>query len=94
MTNNTRYTFTGYFHKVFADRVGIELTDDLKAEIRANIATLKPHKKIDDKGRASEYFTFLLCDKLLTIVCDGFTHKIITCIIETHHPLEYYNKYR
>lgn len=90
MTNNIRYIFTGYFYKVFEERIGYKLTDDLKAEIRANIASSTPHKKIDNKGRFSEYFTFLLCDKLITIVCDGLSHKIITCIIETHHPIEYY----
>lgn len=92
--NNTRYFFTSYFHKVFEERIGEELTSDLKAEIRANIAAMTPHKKIDNKGRPSEYFTFLICGKPVTLVCDGLTHKIITCVIETHHPIEFYNKYR
>lgn len=94
MVNNEKYYFTKHFHAIFLERIGETLTEDLKAEIRANIAELRPHKKIDNRGRPSEYFTFIICGKPVTFAVDGITHRIKTCIIETHRPIEYYNKYR
>ena len=34
-------------------------------------------------------FTGSVNDQLITVVCDGYTHKIITCVIETHHRKEF-----
>lgn len=87
MENNegNRYTFTLYFYKVFRERTGLELTEDNRAYILGFCSTTVPHKKIDDKGRYSEYFTMRLNEELITVVCDANTHKIITCIMETHH---------
>ena len=86
-TNN--YSFTKYFLKVYEERVGVPLTEDSRAYILSVLQTTKPHIKYDDKGRHSEYFTLRVEDKLITIVCDADSHKIITCIIETHHRKEF-----
>lgn len=79
-----KYQFTSYFCSVFNERTGVELTEDNKAFIMSVVNTCEPHKKIDNKGRPSEYFTFRIEGVLITIVCDGNTHKIITVIKETH----------
>ena len=84
-----KYEFTSYFFKVFKERTGFDLTEDNQAYILSVCNTCKPHAKIDDKGRSSEYFTMRLEDRLITVVCDGKTHKIITVIIETHHRKEF-----
>ena len=84
-----RYSFTSYFIKVFSERIGFNLSDDDKAYILAICNSRTPHKKIDNKGRNSEYFTFRMNNVLITIVCDGDTHKIITCVQETHHRKEF-----
>lgn len=83
------YKFTKYFFKVFNERVGQPLDEDSQAYILSVCANTEPHKKVDDKGRFSEYFTMRVCEKLLTVVCDGFSHRIITCVIETHHRKSY-----
>ena len=85
------YEFTKYFEKIFKEHTGINLDEDTRAQIMANIKNITPHKKIDDKGRYSEYFTFRLNDKLVTIVCDAHTHKIITGILETHYRPQFYS---
>lgn len=84
-----KYSFSKYFLDIFEQRIGFKLSDDDKAYILMICKNIKPHKKIDNKGRNSEYFTFRLKDTLITIVCDGNTHKIITCIKETHLRKEY-----
>lgn len=83
--NEKRYSFTSYFYKVFKERTGFDLTEDDRAYILAACSTGEKHKKIDDKGRHSEYITMRLRDELVTIVCDADTNKIITIIKETHH---------
>jgi len=89
MENN--YQFTAYFFKVFASRTGLELTEDNKALILSVCQNTEPHKKIDNKGRYSEYFTFRIENKLITIVCDAKTKKIVTCILETHRRPQFDN---
>lgn len=89
--NKSRYMFTKYFFSVFTERTGLPLDEDTQAQILANCNSTEPYKKIDDKGRNSHYFTMNIHDKLITVVCDGQTHKIITCIIETHHRKEFGN---
>lgn len=86
-TNN--YSFTKYFLKVYEERVGVPLNEDSRAYILSVLKSTNPHIKYDDKGRHSEYFTLRVEDKLITIVCDADSHKIITCIIETHHRKEF-----
>lgn len=83
------YSFTKYFLKVYEERVGVPLNEDSRAYILSVLQTTNPHIKYDDKGRHSEYFTLRVEDKLITIVCDADSHKIITCIIETHHRKEF-----
>ncbi len=78
------YQFTQTFLKRFPENTGISLDDDILMEIKASIATMNPYRKIDNKGRDSEYFTFSICGILVTIVCSADTHKILTGIIETH----------
>lgn len=92
MTETIPYSFTRYFESVFKERTGLELSEDVRAEIMANIKNITPHKKVDNKGRYSEYFTFLLCNELITFVCDAHTHKVITCVKETHHDVNFYKK--
>lgn len=80
-----RYSFTSYFFKVFKERAGFDLSEDDKAFILAACSSGERHTKIDDKGRHSEYITLRLHNKLLTVVCDADTAKIITVVPETHH---------
>lgn len=82
--NTKPYSFTNYFYSVFKERVGINLSEDDRAYILSVCNNSNPHRKVDNKGRYSEYFTLRLSDKLITIVCDAISHKIITCVIETH----------
>lgn len=84
-----KYTFTKCFYDRFKDRVGAPLTEDTRAYILSVCQNSTPHRKVDDKGRYSEYFTMRINDKLITIVCDANTHKIITCVIETHKRKEF-----
>lgn len=88
-SKSKRYSFSKYFLDIFEQRIGFTLTDDDKAYILGVCYQCTPHKKIDNKGRNSEYFTFRLNDTLITIVCDGESHKIITCIKETHNRKEF-----
>ena len=87
--DNIRYSFTKYFLKVYSERVGVPLSEDSRAYIFSVLQNTKPHTKYDNKGRHSEYFTLRIENKLITIVCDADTHKIITCVIETHHRKEF-----
>ena len=89
MENTKKYTFTKYFYSVFYERINNILDDDAKAYILSVLNHTKPHIKYDDKGRHSEYFTLRIFDKLITIVCDADTHKIITCVMETHNRKEF-----
>jgi hypothetical protein len=89
--NTKDYSFTKYFYQVYAERVGVPLNEDSRAYILSVLKTTEPHTKYDNKGRHSEYFTLRVEDKLITIVCDAYTHKIITCVIETHHRKEFEN---
>jgi len=89
--NTKDYSFTKYFYQVYAERVGVPLNEDSRAYILSVLKTTEPHTKYDNKGRHSEYFTLRVEDKLITIVCDADTHKIITCVIETHHRKEFEN---
>ena len=91
MESTKGYEFTNYFYKVFRERVGIKLNSEIKMYILDTCNTYRPHRKIDNKGRDSEYFTMRINNKLITIVCDGTTHKIITCVVETHHRKEFEN---
>lgn len=88
-STNKRYTFTKYFFSIAKDRIGFDLDEDDIAYILSVCNSCEPHKKIDNKGRASEYFTLRLRGVLITIVCDSNTHKIITCVKETHHRKEF-----
>lgn len=87
--NKNRYKFTKYFLNIVEERIGFKPDEDDLAFILSVCNSCEPHKKIDDKGRASEYFTMRLKDVLITVVCDGNTHKIITCVKETHHRKEF-----
>ena len=89
MENTKNYSFTKYFYKVYEERVGVPLNEDSIAYILSVLKTTEPHIKYDNKGRHSEYFTLRIEEKLITIVCDADTHKIITCVIETHHRKEF-----
>lgn len=63
---------------------GIQLTNDVKLFILEKCNTIKPYRIIDNKGRDTEYFTFIMEGKLVTLVCDAITKRILTCVIETH----------
>lgn len=79
-----RYRFIKSFPENLLKNTGIHLDDDGEAYIKSICESTKPHTKIDNKGRNSEYFTFLFLDKLITVVCDANTKYIITAVIETH----------
>lgn len=78
------YEFAKIFFDRFPKHTGIAINEDVLAEIKASMSMTEPYRKIDNKGRDSEYFTFRLCGVLVTIVCDAENHKILTGIIETH----------
>jgi hypothetical protein len=79
------YSITKCFRDNLYERTGSQPTEDNLAYILSVCNTQVPHKKIDDKGRPSAYFTFTLNGTLVTVVCDYQTKKVITCIKETHH---------
>lgn len=79
------YQFTKSFLNRFPEHTGITLDTDTLAEIKAVLDVTTPYRKIDNKGRDSEYFTFRIQGVLVTIVCDARTHKVLTGIIETHN---------
>jgi hypothetical protein len=83
------YTFTRTFQERLQERLDVQLTEDLRAYILAQLAVGEPHRKIDDHGRYSEYFTFTLEGKLVTIVCDQINHKVLTVILETHRRKQF-----
>lgn len=78
------YKFTKTFTVNLKKNTGIDADSDTLAFISAVVNSTVPYKKIDNKGRHSEYFTFMLNDVLVTIVADGITKKILTGVIETH----------
>lgn len=81
---HNKYVFTKTFIENLKSRIGIDLNEDNEAYIRMMMENTKPHKKIDNKNRHSEYFTFFIEDILTTIVCDGISKKVVTCFEETH----------
>lgn len=86
---NNPYSFTKVFKERFEERLNEAFTEDNQAYILAQISLGTPHRKIDNKGRYSEYFTFIINEKLVTIVCDQISHKIITLILELHERKQY-----
>ena len=84
LRKNNRYFFIKRFGEFLYKNTGLKFTEDLRAYILANVNVTNPHKKIDNKGRYSEYYTFPYENVLLTIVVDGNTKKILTAVIETH----------
>ena len=82
MEHTKRYSFTNYFYKVFYERVGIELDDDTRAYILSVCQNSKPHRKIDNKGRNSEYFTMRVNDQLITVVCDGIHTRLLLVLLK------------
>ena len=83
------YSFTKSFYARFPEHTGIELTEDSLAEIKAILENTKPYRKIDNKGRDSEYFTFRIQGVLVTVVCDARSHKVLTGVLETHNRPQY-----
>ena len=76
-----------YFDKNFKynlyKNTQIEADDKILDYILRKCSEIKPYKKIDNRGRKSAYFTFLIYEKLVTIVMDYGNEKIITGVIET-----------
>lgn len=87
-----RYKFTRSFPNNLLKNTGIQLDEDGKAFIKSICENTEPYTKIDNKGRHSEYFTFRMDDKLITIVCDADSKFIITGIIETHDRPQFRGK--
>lgn len=77
------YSFTQYFFRKYSELFNSQLNEDEIALLLANCNNTEGFKKIDDKGRHSEYFTLYIKENLVTIVCDYKSQKIITCIKET-----------
>ena len=55
-----KYTFTTTFINNLKTRIGVDFTEDIEAYIRMMMDNTKPHKKVDNKNRHSEYFTFFI----------------------------------
>ena len=87
-----RYKFTKSFGNNLFKNTGLSLTEDNAAYIKSICENTEPYTKIDNKGRHSEYFTFRLEDKLITVVCDADTKIIITAVIETHNRPQFQGK--
>lgn len=68
------------------------MNEDISAYIKSICENTEPYTKIDNKGRHSEYFTFRLENKLITLVCDADSKVIITAIIETHNRPQFRGK--
>lgn len=90
MTPNDRpYVFTRTFGEKFEERLGVPFSDDDRAYVLAQLSVGEPHRKVDNHGRPSEYFTFSIEGKLVTVVCDQVNHKVLTIIIETHRRRQF-----
>ena len=61
----------------------IDADEKVLKYILRKCAEITPYKKIDNKGRKSAYYTFLIYNKLVTIVADYEKGKIVTGVIET-----------
>lgn len=85
------YIMTSYFKSVFTERTGLKLTEDNIAYIKSVCDNTEPYHIIDNKGRDTNYFTFRLEEKLITLVCDAKTKKIITVVLETHNRPQFRN---
>ena len=79
------YTFTKYFANIFTERTGLPFDEDNRACILAVCQNTEGHSKVDDHNRSSTYYTTIVGDKLLTIVCDSKSKKIVT-VIEEKNP--------
>lgn len=79
------YSFVKSFEDNFTKNTGLTLSGDDFAYIKSICENTEPYRKIDNKGRDSEYFTFLLNKVLITVVCDAKSKKILTAVIETHN---------
>lgn len=79
------YSFIKSFPRNFKKNIGIEPSSDDLAYIKSVCEGTEPYRKVDNKGRNSEYFTFLLNDTLVTVVCDACTKRILTAVIEVHN---------
>ncbi len=78
------YSTTKTFKMHFSKNTSLTLSEEDIASIIHFCNTTEGHKKIDKKGRNSEYFTLSIQNVLVTIICDFETRKIITGVIETH----------
>lgn len=90
------YSFTSHFFKRYKERFPeFPMTDDLKQYISNFCETQEPFSIIDNKKRQSDYFTFILYNKvLITIICDGTSKEIKTCIKEKYRRKKFYeNRY-
>lgn len=86
------YKFSKNFASNLLKNTGIILNEDNAAYIKSICENTEPYRKIDNKGRRSEYFTFRMEDKLVTLVCDAGKKLIVTCIIETHDRPQFRKK--
>lgn len=78
------FTFISSFARNLKKNTGIEPTSDNLAYIKMIVQTISPHVKYDDKGRHSSYYTCRLEDKLITVVVDADTKRILTAVVEKH----------
>lgn len=78
------YKFSQTFGQNLFKNTKIEPNEENLAYIKANCEVVEPHRKIDNKGRHSAYFTFRLGNQLITVVADEKRKLIVTAVIETH----------
>lgn len=90
------YKFINHFFTRYKERFEeFPMTDDLRNFILNFCNETKPFSIVDNKHRKSDYFTFVLHDdELITIICDGKSKEIKTCIREAHKREKFYeNRY-
>ena len=78
------FCFISSFGRNLKKNTGIIPNKDNLAYIKMMLQNSDPYTKYDEKGRHSSYYTFILEEKLITVVVDADTNKVLTAVIETH----------
>lgn len=83
------FKFSKHFIKKLKS-LGFEYTTETKNEILRLMHKYKPHTSYTEKHGESDYYTFYLYDKLVTIVCDK--HIVVTIFEEQYLRAKYKNR--
>lgn len=79
------FCFIKTFAKNLKKNTGISPNNDNLAYIKMMLQNISPYTKYDNKGRHSSYYTFRLEEKLITVVVDADSKKVVTAVLETHN---------